>query len=119
MHSTIDVVSTFDRQAQRPARRDETYQVFASNLKRAPSFGRLLGSASFYIPSLQLHLWCRWLRDDRGSERIVMPHLDVEAPDGTRHRKTLVRFATAAAEQRFEREALRAIHLLISNGGDA
>jgi hypothetical protein len=119
MHSVIDVVSTFETQAHRPPQRDETsYRVFVSNLKRAPNFGRLLGSASFYIPSLQLHLWCRWVRDGAGNERIVMPRLEVEAPDGKRHHKTLIRFATAEAERRFQREALRAIHLLISNGGN-
>jgi hypothetical protein len=90
------------------------YQVFASNLKRATSFGRLLGSVSFYIPSCQLHLWCQWVRDDRGHERVVLPRLEVEAPDGKLHRKTLVRFATAEAEERFQCEALRALHQLIA-----
>jgi hypothetical protein len=118
MNTAIDVVYTCETQAHRPASHDETYTVFASNLKRAPNFGRLLGSVSFYIPSLQLHLWCRWLRDGAGNERIVMPRLEVEAPDGKRHHKTLVRFATAEAEQRFQRAALRALHLLISNGGN-
>jgi hypothetical protein len=104
-------------QAARPPHRVEAYVVHASNLKRAPDCGRLLGSASFYIPSLQLHLWCRWVRDGRGNERIVLPHVEVDAPDGKRHHKTLIRFATAEAERRFQRAGLRALHELIANTG--
>ena len=118
MHSVISVDHAFATQDRRPSASRGEYSVYASNLKRAPDFGPLLGSASFYIPSLQLHLWCRWVRDGRGNERIVMPRLEVEAPDGKRHHKTLIRFATAEAERRFQREALRAIHLLISHGGN-
>jgi hypothetical protein len=97
-----------------PSPSDAPYQVFASGLKRSPNFGRVLGSASFYIPSLELHLWCRWERDDRGNERIALPRLVIETPNGARHRKTLVRFATEKAELRFQRAALRALHRLIA-----
>jgi hypothetical protein len=113
MNNVIDVFPGSEAQVGLP-RRDEIYRVFASNLKRSPGTGRLLGSVSFYVPSLQLHLWCRWERDDRGNERIVMPRLEIEAPDGKRHRKTLLRWGTAQAEERFQREALRALHQLIA-----
>jgi hypothetical protein len=118
MNSVIDVIRTSETQADRPRSApgpESDYRIYASNLKRAARFGRLLGSVSFYVPSLELHLWCRWERDERGNERIAMPRLEVEAPDGKRHRKTLVRFATAEAERRFQSEALRALHRLLAS----
>jgi len=55
MNTAIDVIYISETQAHRPAARDATYTVF--DLKRAPNFGRLLGSAGFYISGLQLHLY--------------------------------------------------------------
>jgi hypothetical protein len=118
MHSVIDVNSTFATQAHRPAPRSESYAVFASNLKRAAGPGRVLGSVDLFIPLFSLHMHCLWLRDERGNERVSLPRVKVETPNGHQHNKSLMRWATAEAEERFQRAALRAIHLLISNGGN-
>jgi hypothetical protein len=86
------------------------YKVYASNLKLSHRPGRKLGSVSLFIPSFGLHLFCSWERDERGRERVGMPRTLVTTPDGRVHRKSLARWATAAAEARFQRSALGAIH---------
>jgi hypothetical protein len=78
----------------------------------------VLGSVDFFIPSFDLHMHCLWQRDERGNERVSLPRVKLETPDGRIHHKTLARWHTAEAERRFQREALRALHLLISNGGN-
>jgi hypothetical protein len=110
--NSVNVVFTSAKQDE-PLRGNDTYAVFASGLKRAPHFGRLLGSVSLFIPAFEMHVWVRWIRDERGCERIVMPRLEVTGPDGRLHRKTLVRFHSAQAEQRFQRAALAAVHQLL------
>jgi hypothetical protein len=114
MHTTIDVVSAFETQAHRPPRREETYRIHAANLKRSTAPGRILGSVDLFVPTFQLHMHCLWLRDLRGNERVSLPRVKVETPNGHQHNKSLMRWATAEAEERFQRAALRAIHLLIA-----
>jgi hypothetical protein len=74
----------------------------------------VIGSVDLYIPSLDLHLHCTWLRDERGRERLGMPRTKVETPDGQTHLKTLACWGSAAAEERFQKEGLRALHQLIA-----
>jgi len=91
-----------------------SYRIFASNLKRATRPGRLLGSVDFFLPDLDLHVHCRWLRNERGREYVSMPRSKVETPDGRFHLKTLARWGSAIAEARFQHAALGAIHQLIA-----
>jgi hypothetical protein len=98
-----------------PARQaDNTYLAYASNLKRNSSPGRVLGSFDLYIPSFQLHLHCTWQRDNRGRERVGMPRVRVETPNGQMHLKTLARWGSAIAEEMFQRAGLRALHQLLT-----
>jgi hypothetical protein len=91
------------------------YRIYAARLRRNPNpVSRHLGSVSFFIPACDLHLVCSWLRDDRGRERVGMPRVRVEAPDGKIHHKTLAHWHSAQSEERFQRLALRALHELIA-----
>jgi hypothetical protein len=92
-----------------------SYQVFASNLKRRHGGGRVLATVNLFIPSFNLHLWCVWERDSRGRETVGLPRTMVTTPDGKAHKKTLVRWHDASAEARFQEAALAAIHQYISN----
>jgi hypothetical protein len=84
-------------------------------LKRGPGHGRLLATFDLFVPALDLHLRCSWLRDDRGREYVGLPKVKITAPDGKIHLKSLVRWSTARAEERFQRSALRALHTLLAH----
>ena len=108
--NTIDVIPTSEAQ---PAGQD-SYRIFASNLKRSTRPGSLIASVDLHLPDLDLHLNCRVLRDRQGNTYVAMPRVKVEAPDGKIHHKTLARWGTVQSAQRFEAAALRAIHELIA-----
>jgi len=112
MNAAVDIIVT--RGTQEKHRQDfENRTVFASNLKRSSYLGPTLGSLDFFIPiPAPLHLHCLWRRDERGNERIVLPRVKVETPYGLLHHKTLARWHDAAAEKRFQRTALAALHQL-------
>jgi hypothetical protein len=112
-NDTVIVIPSREVQDE-PPRVDETYKVYASNLKLATSFGRLLGSVSLFIPAFELHVACRWVRDERGNERVIPLRVKVEAPDGKIHNKSVIRWGTAQAEERFQRAGLKALHKLIA-----
>jgi hypothetical protein len=117
MNNSVDIVyvpaAQDDRSWSMP--HIEPYRAFASNLKRATALGKVLGSVDLFLPSFDLHVHCRWLRDERGNERIGLPRIKVETPDGKIHHKTLARWGTSQSEERFQRAALAALHQLISN----
>jgi hypothetical protein len=114
MNSVINVVSTAETQDKRPGSAEPGYVIYASNLKRSTAPGRVLGSVDLHILSLDLHLHCPWLRDERGNERLGMPRSRVELPTGRTHLKTLARWGTAQSEDRFQRAGLKALHELIA-----
>jgi hypothetical protein len=112
VNDTVDIVLAPPKQGGPP--RFAYYRIYASNLKRGARSSRVLGSVDFFLPDLDLHLHCTWLRDGRGYERVSMPRTKVETPDGRTHLKTLARWGSADAEERFQRAALQAIRELIA-----
>jgi hypothetical protein len=117
MSNSVDIVYVPAAQDDQPwsTPHIEPYRAFASNLKRATALGKVLGSVDLFLPSFDLYVHCAWLRDNRGNERIGLPRIRVETPDGRVHRKTLARWGTHQSEEQFQRAALRALHELIAN----
>jgi hypothetical protein len=108
MNDIISIVS--DRKAQDPPAHDERcYSIYCTSYKRANRLGKLLAAVEFFIPSFELHLSCRLLRDDRGHQWLDLPRVKVEDPTGRVHHKALVRWATARAAEQFQQAGLAAI----------
>jgi hypothetical protein len=85
------------------------YRIFCTSYKRATRPGSLVAAVELFAVDFSLHLSCRLLRDDRGHQRLALPRVKVEDPTGRTHYKSLARWATAAAEARFQRLGLAAI----------
>lgn len=94
------------------------YRVFANRYRPNPDpTSRHLGSVDLFIPCFELHVSCVWWRNDRGHEELTMPRVLMKSPNGQRHHKTLARWATAAAHERFQCCGLRALHELLAATG--
>jgi hypothetical protein len=110
MNSIINVISGHEAQPtpSHDQQRD-AYSIYCTGFKRATRPGQLIAAVELFIPCFELHLSCRLLRDDRGHQRLDLPRVKVEDPAGKIHHKSLLRWHTAQAEQRFQRLALAAV----------